>query len=269
MNTGGIRVLVRGAGDMATGIGHRLFKSGFRVFMTEIERPACIRRRVAFSEAVYEGSTEVEGVTSVLAHSPREAEEMSGRGYIPVLIDPLARAAQALKPDAVVDVIMAKKNLGTGMDMAPVVIGVGPGFTAGVDCHAVVETMRGHNLGRVIYQGEASRNTGVPGEVAGFARERVVYTPGNGIIKSVCEIGTRVKAGQLIAVVGENRITAPIDGVVRGLIRDGFAVTKGMKIGDVDPRGIIDNCYTISDKARAVGGGVLESLMHCLNIAGL
>ncbi len=268
MSSGGYfkdtRVLIRGAGDIATGIGHRLFRSGFKVFMTEVERPACIRRSVAFSQAVYEGRAEVEGVTSVLAKHPREALEMSGRGYVPVLVDPRAKSREVLKPTAVVDAIMSKHNLNTDMQMACIVIGVGPGFFAGKDCHAVVETMRGHDLGRVIYNGEASQNTGVPGQVGGFSRERVVYAPHCGAIKVFCDIGSRVGKDDLIAGIGKTEITAPIAGVVRGIIRDGFVVTKGMKVGDIDPRSNAANCYTISDKARAVGGGVLEALLYFL-----
>lgn len=264
-NHGGTRVLIRGAGDIATGIGHRLFRSGFKVFMTEIPRPTCIRRKAAFSEAVYDGKAGVEGVTAVLAKNPLEATEISRKGFIPVLVDVRGKSVEAIKPLVVVDAILAKKNLGTSREMAPIVIGVGPGFNAGVDCHAVVETMRGHDLGKVITSGRAGENTGVPGEIKGYSRERVIYAPVSGRIELLCDIGDRVEPGETIAEIGGTAVKSPIEGVLRGIIRDGFDVDKGMKIGDVDPRGIKENCFSISDKARAVGGGVLEAILYMMN----
>lgn len=258
------RVLIKGAGDMATGIGYRLFKSGFKVFMTDIQKPACIRRKVAFSEAIYDGRTKVEDITAVLARCPEEAFEISSKGYIPVLIDPEARSIEIIKPTVVVDAIMAKHNLGTDIHTAPVVIGVGPGFFAGSDCDAVIETMRGHDLGRVIYKGGASPNTGIPGTIEGYAKERVIYAPCEGIIEVSCDIGSQVKKGESIARVRGTDIAAPISGVLRGMIRNEYMVEAGMKIGDIDPRANVQYCYTISDKARAVGGGVLEAIMYLM-----
>lgn len=259
-----VRILVRGGGDIATGIAHRLFKSGFRVFITEISRPMCVRRKVAFCEAVYDGKTEVEGVTARLAEDPEEAVRISNEGIIPILIDEKAKSIKTIKPLVVVDAIMAKKNLGLSMKMAPIVIGVGPGFHAGVDCHAVIETMRGHDLGRVITKGKARDNTGVPGDIMGFSRKRVIYAPVSGVIKLVHDIGDMVREGEVIAKINDVVVTAPIRGVLRGIIRNGFNVIRGMKIGDVDPRGVVEHCFTISDKARAVGGGVLEAVLYLM-----
>lgn len=264
-NWGKPRVLIRGAGDIATGIGHRLFRCGFEVMMTEIASPTCIRRKVAFSEAVYDGMTQVEGINSVLVRDPEEAVLQAKSGHIPILIDPEARCREELKPQVVVDAILAKKNLGTFKEMAPIVIGVGPGFLAGNDCHAVVETMRGHNLGRVILDGEAEKNTGVPGDIIGFSRERVIYADRSGTLNLIKDIGDMVEEKEAVAEIDGDPVFSPIRGVLRGIIRDGFHVDKGMKIGDVDPRGAAENCFTISDKARAVAGGVLEAVLFFMN----
>ncbi|MDI6706582.1 MAG: selenium-dependent molybdenum cofactor biosynthesis protein YqeB [Bacillota bacterium] len=261
------RVLVRGAGDIATGIGHRLYKSGFEVFMTEIERPECVRRKVAFSEAVYDGEAEVEGVKSLLAKSPAEAIKISGKGFIPVLIDAGTKSIPVINPLVVVDAIIAKKNLGTSMGLAPIVIGIGPGFFAGADCHAVIETCRGNSLGRVVLNGKALENTGIPGEILGFSRERVIYASASGVVNLIHDIGDMVKEGEPVARIRNTVINSPIGGVLRGIIRDGFSVAEGMKIGDIDPSGIVENCFGISDKARAVGGGVLEAILYFLNHA--
>lgn len=260
-------VVIRGAGDLATGIAHRLYRCGFKIIMLEVRQPMAIRRRVALSEAVYDGTITVEGVTARFAQDVAQALKIISENSIAVLIDPEARLLDELKPLALVDAIMAKKNLGTSMDMAPIVIGVGPGFCAGLDCHAVVETQRGHNLGKVIFSGRARENTGIPGEILGFSKERVIYAPADGKIKVFHDIGSTVKAGCVVAEVSGTPVEASIDGVVRGMIRDGTEVFKGMKIGDVDPRQIVDYCYTISDKARAIGGGVLEAILYFMNIA--
>lgn len=258
-------VIIRGAGDIATGIAHRLFRCGFGIVMLEVEEPTAIRRKVAFSEAVYEGTMTVEGVTAVLCKYVSEALEKVCHNFIAVLVDSDASSVGNIKPYVVVDAIMAKKNLGTHKNMAPIVIGVGPGFAAGVDCHAIVETKRGHYLGRVITSGKAQENTGVPGEILGYSKERVIYAPQDGVIKVFYDIGCPVKAGQILAEVDQNPVKAPIEGVVRGMIRDGMKVFKGMKIGDVDPRNQRDYCYTISDKARAIAGGVLEAIFFSRN----
>jgi len=258
-------VLIRGAGDIATGIGHRLYRSGFKILMTEIDRPKCVRRRAAFSEAVYDGETEVEGVRALLAKDPQEADRIIKDGLIAVLVDKNIRFIQTVNPFVLVDATMAKRNLGTSMDLAPIVIGIGPGFNAGVDCHAVIETCRGNNLGRVILNGKAQDNTGIPGNIMGFSRERVIYSPVSGTLHLIHDIGSIVEAGETIARVANNSIAAPIGGVLRGILRNGSKVLKGMKIGDVDPTGIIENSYQISDKARAVGGGVLEAILYFMS----
>lgn len=255
-------VVIRGAGDIATGIALRLWRSHIRVVMTDIERPTAIRRTVCFSQAVVFGETTVEDVTAKHAETPAQALELLETGVVPVLTDPNGACIPVLKPDAVVDAILAKKNLGTAITDAPVVIGVGPGFTAGEDCLAVIETMRGHTLGRVIYSGSAIPNTNVPGLIGGFAGERVLRAPADGAFRSVHRIGDLVKAGDVAGYVSGEPMVCTIDGVLRGLIADGIPVRKGMKSGDVDPRGNVENCYTVSDKATAVGGGVLEAILH-------
>ena len=254
-------VLIRGAGDLASGIALRLFHAGLSVVMTEIARPTTIRRTVAFSQAVAQGKTQVEDVTARLCRAEDVAEVLAA-GEIPVLVDPEAAAISVLKPQVVVDAILAKKNLGTAITDAPVVIGVGPGFTAGVDCHAVVETQRGHYLGRVIWSGAAAPNSGVPGDIGGYTVERIIRAPAAGIFTPLRSIGDQVAAGDVVARVGETPVTCRVAGVLRGILPDGTPVYKGMKSGDVDPRCSIDHCYCASDKALAVGGGVLEALLH-------
>ena len=230
--------------------------------LTDLERPTAIRRTVAFSEAIVYGETTVEDVTARLAANADEARALLAQGIVPVLADPGCTCREALAPDALVDAILAKRNLGTRITNAPVVVGVGPGFTAGEDCHAVIETMRGHTLGRVIYSGSAIPNTNVPGLIGGFAGERVLRAPADGAFRSVRRIGDLVKAGDVAGYVSGEPMVCTIDGVLRGLIADGIPVRKGMKSGDVDPRGNVENCYTVSDKATAVGGGVLEAILH-------
>ena len=254
--------LIRGAGDLASGIALRLWRSGIEVVMTDLPRPTAIRRTVSFSEAIVHGETTVEDVTARLAANADEARALLAQGIVPVLADPDCACRADLHPDALVDAILAKRNLGTRRTDAPIVIGVGPGFTAGVDCHAVVETMRGHTLGRVIYTGSALPNTNIPGLIGGFAGERVLRAPADGEFRSARQIGDLVKAGDIAGYVAGEPMACTIDGVLRGLIADGVLVHKGMKSGDVDPRGDVDNCYTASDKALAVGGGVLEALLH-------
>ena len=254
--------LIRGAGDLASGIALRLWRSGIEVVMTDLPRPTAIRRTVSFSEAIVHGETTVEDVTARLAANADEARALLAQGIVPVLADPDCACRADLHPDALVDAILAKRNLGTRRTDAPIVIGVGPGFTAGVDCHAVIETMRGHTLGRVIYTGSALPNTNIPGLIGGFAGERVLRAPADGEFRSARQIGDLVKAGDVAGYVAGEPMACTIDGVLRGLIADGVLVHKGMKSGDVDPRGDVDNCYTASDKALAVGGGVLEALLH-------
>jgi xanthine dehydrogenase accessory factor len=258
-------VVIKGAGDVATGIAHRLFKANFtRILMTEIGAPLTVRRAVSFSEAVYKREAEVEGVKAELVDSPDLVSAVWGRGHIAVLVDPLWKAVEALKPHVVIDAIMAKRNLGTRKEEAPLVIGVGPGFTAPRDVHVAVESKRGHDLGKVIYHGSTEPHTGIPGSVMGYGVERVLRSSRAGRIRHVKMIGDEVKKGDLILFVGEEPVYGPFDGVLRGLIRE-IDVEAGEKIGDVDPRGIKGYCYTISDKARAVGGGVLEATLHASN----
>lgn len=270
-------VLVRGAGDLATGVIVRLHRCGFRVAVTECADPSAIRRRAALCEAVWNGQATVEDVTCRRVPDAEEAVRVAQAGGVPLLVDERAECVSALRPAAVVDAILAKRNLGTSRDMAPITVGLGPGFTAGDDVDAVVETMRGHHLGRVILQGAAIPNTGVPGVIAGYAAERVIHAPASGEMafvqdESGCtvDIGALVHKGQPIAQVGGVPVLATIDGVLRGLIRQGYPVTAGLKIADIDPRPEqAAYCDTVSDKARAIGGGVVEALLHLARQRGI
>lgn len=255
-------VWVRGAGDLASGIAFRLKKSGFRVVMSDLPEPTAIRRTVCFSEAIVNGTACVEGVCARFAKDAAAAEAILHGDEIPVLADPSGEETKKLRFDALVDAILAKRNLGTKRTDAPIVVGVGPGFTAGEDCHAVVETMRGHTLGRVYYEGAALPNTGVPGNIGGFALERILRAPRAGAFKGAKKIGDTVAAGEICAYVDGEPIVSRIPGVLRGLLPNGIRVYAGMKSGDVDPRCEISHCYTVSDKALAIGGGVLEAILH-------
>ena len=310
-------IICRGAGDLATGIIHRLHRAGHRVIALETDYPAAIRRQVSFCEAVYNGSAAVEGVTARLVpalnnteiateadaetdaeigteiytetysglndtpatHTASEKWDRSAieavleAGEVPLLIDPTGESIALLKPDVVVDAIIAKKNLGTTINMAPLVIGVGPGFTAGKDVHLVIESMRGHNLARIITDGMAQPNTGVPGNIAGFTSERVIHAPAAGYIYDVRKIGDIVQKGDEIARIYPDKgsydnalseyvpVNATITGIIRGLIREGYYFKEGFKIADIDPReSELTNCFTISDKARSIAGSVLEAV---------
>ncbi len=255
------KVLIKGAGDLATGIACRLHRCGYQVVMTEIAVPTTVRRTVAFSRAVYEEKAVVEDITGILCHSTEEIEAAVAHDRIGVIVDEFCKIRELWKPDIVVDAILAKVNLGTGITEADIVIGVGPGFTAGVDCHAVVETKRGHDLGRVIWKGSAIPNTGVPGMIGGYDKERIIRAASEGIFRGAVTIGTVVAKGEIVGYSGETPIYAEVGGVVRGLLQDGVPVTPGMKSGDVDPRGVVEHCYTVSDKATAIGGGVLEAIL--------
>lgn len=260
-------VVVRGGGDIATGTIYKLYKCGFKVLVLETANPSAIRRNVAFCEAVYNGSYTVEDLTCTLAKSIEEAVQLLKENKITLLVDPECKAVEYFKPIAVVDAVIAKKNLGMSKTMAPVTVALGPGFEAGKDVHAVVETMRGHNLGKVLYQGSAAANTGVPGIIKGFGRERVIHSPAEGILKNISHITDTVKKGQVIALIEKGgkttEVKASLDGILRGLIRDGYYVTEGFKIADIDPRSEeYDNCFTISDKARCIAGGVVEAIMY-------
>ena len=261
-----MRIVIRGAGDLASGIALRLWRARMQVVMTETARPTAIRRTVCFSQAVVCGETCVEGITARKAETPEEALSLLEQGVIPVLVDPEGTCITALRPDAVVDAILAKKNLGTRITDAPVVVGVGPGFTVGEDCHAVVETMRGHYLGRTLYCGSAIPNTGIPGLIGGFAGERVLRAPADGVFHQLLDIGAQVKMGDVTGTVDGHPMVCTLDGILRGILADGTPVHKGMKAGDIDPRCKEEHCYCASDKAIAVGGGVLEAILQLSGI---
>lgn len=258
------KVLIKGAGEMATAVAHRLARCHFKVCMTETAWPMAVRRGVSFCEAIFEKKQEVEGVVAQLAESPQELEKIWALGQLPISVDPQCRVKDYIRPDCLVDAILAKVNIGTRIDDAPLVIGLGPGFTAGQDVHLVVETNRGHNLGKVIYQGQAEANTGIPGAIGGYTAERVLRVPAAGIFQGTKQIGDLVKAEETVGFVNGAQVKAGISGVLRGLIRDGTKVEPGLKLGDIDPRGQREYCFTISDKARAIAGGVLEGIMFYL-----
>ena len=256
-------VLIRGGGDLASGVAVRLHHSGFEIMLTELPTPLVVRRTVSFAEAVTDGSKEVEGITAILIQTPGEVKESIRIGNIPVLVDPDLACLKEVRPDVVVDARMRKKPPAEGKELATLVIGLGPGFIAGENCHAVIETNRGHNLGRVIWAGPPQEDTGIPGMVQGFASERVLRAPEDGKLVTGAMIGDEVKNGTVIALVGSQAVLAPFDGVLRGLIKPGTQVIKGMKIGDIDPRDDPTICTLVSDKSRAVGGGVLEAILAC------
>ncbi len=258
-------VLIKGAGDLATGVALRLMRCGFPVILTELAQPLAVRRTVSFAQAVYDGAWQVEEVTAQRA-TPEQAMALAAQGIAPVLVEPSAETVRALAPAVLVDAILAKRNTGTHIDDASLVIALGPGFAAGVDCHAVIETNRGHWLGRVIWQGAAEPNTGTPGIVGGRGVERVLRAPAAGSLTPHVQIGDTVAAGEPVATLttaaGEAiAIRAPFAGRLRGMIHPSVAVTPGMKIGDVDARAARDFCFTVSDKALAVAGGALEAIL--------
>lgn len=255
-------VLIRGAGDLASGIALRLHHARMQVVMTDLPKPTAIRRTVCFSQAILYGTMTVEDVTAEFAAGAADVPEILARGNIAVLADADAACRKELHPDVVVDAILAKKNLGTAITDAPCVIGVGPGFTAQIDCHACIETMRGHTLGRVITEGSPLPNTNIPGLIGGFAGERVLRAPADGIFRQTKQIGDLVSQGETVGYVGETPMCCTISGVLRGLLADGTPVHRGMKSGDVDPRGEVSYCHTVSDKALAIGGGVLEAILR-------
>lgn len=263
-------IVVRGGGDIASGAIQKLHRSGFKVLVLEIEKPSAIRRKVAFCEAVYEKDIEIEGIKAQYVGTEKEVRDCWEKDVIPVMVDSRGKSIEIFKPIAVVDGILAKKNFGTKKSMAPITVALGPGFSAPEDVDIVIETMRGHNLGRLIIEGTASANTGVPGIIAGIGKERVIYSEFNGYIKNIEKIGSVVEKGDIIAVVEENYIYSPISGVLRGIIKDGYKVTEGLKIADVDPRiEEKENCFTISDKARNIGGAVLEAVLYLRKIKGV
>lgn len=260
-------IVFRGGGDIATGAIHKLHRSGFRVVVLECAKPTAIRRKVCFSEAVYDGETSIENVKARLVENKNEIEQCFNENVIPILVDPDGELIDKLRPDVIVDGILEKRNIGTHINMAPITIALGPGFVAGRDVTAVIETMRGHDLGRIILQGEAMPNTGTPGVIAGVSKERVIYSTEDGVIKNQCKIGDLVEKGQSLAEINEVEIKATITGVLRGIIKNGSYINKGLKIADIDPRKEEQkNCFTISDKARSIGGAVLEAILWLSNI---
>lgn len=256
-------VIVRGAGDLATGTIYKLHRCGFRVLALELPNPTAIRRQVAFSEAVYDGKIEVEGVTACLVSNRDEMEAAWQAGQVPVAVDPEGSWICELMPGVVVDAMVAKRNLGTSREMAPCTVALGPGFAAGRDVDVVIETSRGHDLGRLIFEGEALADTGMPGSIGGYAKERVIYAPASGIVELLKEIGDQVRAGEIIARVDGVPVVTEITGLLRGILRDGSRIRQGIKMADVDPRvSEKENCRRISDKARNIAGGVLEAILY-------
>ncbi|MBN1995609.1 MAG: EF2563 family selenium-dependent molybdenum hydroxylase system protein [Anaerolineae bacterium] len=254
-------VLIKGAGDLASGVAYRLKRAGFPLMMTELPAPLLVRRAVCFGEAVYSKKTTVEGITAHHVGSVSGARDLARSEIIPVLVDPQADIIAQVKPQVIIDAIMAKTNTGTTIDAAPLVVALGSGFTAGRECHAVIETKRGHWLGRVIYQGQTEPDTGDSAPVEGYGVDRVLRAPTDGNVIAFAAIGDRIKQGQLIAKVGREEVHAPFDGVLRGLIHSAVRVTAGFKIGDLDPRGIVEYCFALSDKSLAVGGAALVAIL--------
>lgn len=261
-----IVVGVKGAGEMASGVAWRLYQANIRrLFLMEIPEPVAVRRKVCFSEAVLHNEKTVEGVRAVRAEGEDSIRKAWERGQLAVLVDPKWTMIGQMRPEVVVDGILAKRNLGTTVKEARLVIGLGPGFTAGRDVHMVIETNRGHNLGRVIVQGTAEPDTGVPGIIGGYGHERVFRAPVRGRFTARAQIGDRVRRGDVLGDVNEHEVRAEIDGLIRGLIASGMQVTKGLKLGDIDPKGDASNCSTISDKSRTIGGAVLEAILRVFN----
>jgi xanthine dehydrogenase accessory factor len=258
-------VLMRGAGEMATGVAHRLFMSNLQVVLVEIPKPLAVRRAVSFCEAVYDGRKTVEGVDAVLASSLEDAEDIRQTGAVPLLVDPELTLLEKLKPDVLVEATLSKGALRLSADMAPLVIGLGPGLEAPDDARFIIETNRGHHLGRIIEQGMAQANTGIPGDIAGKTWERVLRAPTDGVFETDCKLGDKVKAGQEVGRVAGKPVMTRLDGVLRGLIRPGAEVSNELKLGDVDPRGQLEYLDTISEKARALGGSVLEAILRVYN----
>lgn len=264
-----VLVAVKGAGDLATGVMHRLKRAGFTVMATELAHPTVLRRTVAFAEAIALNQMTVEGITAQRADSIEEIRVILESNFIPILVDADGTALKKMQPDVLVEATLSKYNSGIHMNDAPIVIALGPGYEAGIDAHAVIETNRGHNLGRVYLKGFAEPNTGVPGTIAGYAGERLLRAPNAGRLYGQHQIGDQIQVGEVVAIVQSGEATAPITaaipGILRGLVRDELSVSAGMKVGDIDPRAIREHCFTISDKSRATGGGVLEAILYFMN----
>ena len=256
-----MNILLRGGGDLASGVAVRLWRAGLRVVITELPNPMAVRRMVAFSEAVYQGVTVVEDIRARLIGTSTQYDEILDQGEIPVLVDPNLDYLEIIRPAVLVDARMRKRSPGTPMDVAQLVIGLGPGFVAEENCHAVIETKRGHTLGRVIWKGKPEEDTGVPEGIENHTSERVLQAPTDGVLEVTLEIGDRLVEGQVIGRIDDFQIAAPFQGVLRGILPSGTFVSKGLKIGDVDPRDVISNCFLVSDKSLAIGGGVLEAIL--------
>jgi xanthine dehydrogenase accessory factor len=267
-----VLVAVKGAGDLATGVIHRLSRAGFAVMATELPQPTVLRRTVAFAEAVTSGQVTVEGIAACRADAVADLRKALANGCVPIVVDPSGIMLKEMHPSVLVEATLTKYNSGITINDAPIVIALGPGYVAGKDVHAVIETNRGHNLGRVYLQGSAEPNTGVPGTIGGYAAERLLRASCAGRLHGVRQIGEQVQAGEVVAIVrsdeGDAPIIAAISGILRGLVRDDLVVNTGMKVGDIDPRAIREHCFTISDKSRAIGGGVLEAVLYFLNREG-
>ena len=260
-------IIIKGAGEMATGVACRLYQANLRrILMLETASPLAVRRNVSFCEAVHEQRKSVEGIEAVKVAEEAEVRQAWEAGKIAVRIDPNGESIRSLRPDTLIDATLAKRNLGISIADAPLVIALGPGFTAGTDCHVVVETNRGHNLGRLITAGSADANTGIPGSIAGYTVERVLRAPADGLFSTERQIGDPVRKGDVIGRVGTAEVATQIDGILRGLIKPGSTVTRGLKIGDIDPRGEASYCDTISEKARALGGAMLEAMLAVYNV---
>lgn len=263
-----VLVAVKGAGDLATGVIHRLSRAGFAVMATELPQPTVLRRTVAFAEAVTSGQVTVEGIAACRADAVADLRIALANGCVPIVVDPDGMTLKEMQPSVLVEATLSKYNSGITINDAPIVIALGPGYEAGKDVHAVVETNRGHNLGRVYLQGSAEPNTGVPGTIGGYTAERLLRAPCAGRLYGVRQIGEQVQAGEVVAIVtsdeGDAPIIAAISGILRGLVRDDLVVNTGMKVGDIDPRAIREHCFTISDKSRAIAGGVLEAVLYFL-----
>lgn len=255
-------VAIRSGGDIGSAVAYKLYRSGFKVLILETGMPLAIRRRVSFCEAVYEKTSIVEGVTCVKVDDVNGLKEVWEKGNIPLLIDEMGDVVQKIGAEVLVDAILAKRNINTNINMAPLTIALGPGFTAGVDVNVIVETNRGHDLGRLIYKGKAEENTGIPGIIKGYGSERVLRAPCHGRVQIMKDIGELVKEGDTVLKVGNSEVKSLLNGVVRGCIREGIIADIGLKLADVDPRGNRNNCFTISDKARCIAGGVLEAILY-------
>jgi len=266
MDLANLVVLIRGGGEVASGVAHKLARARFRVCLTEISQPLAVSRGVAFCEAIYDGEKEVEGIIAKRVESPDQIASVWRQNKLPIIVDPDALVKDTIKPTVLVDALMTKQNLGTKIGDAPMVIGLGPGFKAREDVHIVVETNNSERLGRVIMSGEAEANTGIPVVVDGLTAERVLHSPSGGQLTTDKDIGDMVKAGDTVALVASQPLKAKIGGVVRALLRNGTVVGKGAKLGEIDPSGDKEACYTIRPRMRAIAGGVLEAIMIRFNV---